>query len=107
LQPLAENALYHGVKEKRGKSTILIDCKRSGEEVILTVTDDGIGMQPDKLNAVRTALESSEHIGFGLLAVHERIKLYFGNAFGVSISSEYGSGTTVKVCIPQINQLSS
>lgn len=107
LQPLAENALYHGVKEKRGKSTIHIDCKRSGEEVILTVTDDGIGMQPDKLNAVRTALESSERIGFGLLAVHERIKLYFGNAFGVSIFSEYGSGTTVKVCIPQINQLSS
>ena len=74
--------------------------------MILTVTDDGIGMTSDKLNAVRTALDSSERIGFGLLAVHERIKLYFGNAFGVSISSEYGSGTTVKVRISEINQLS-
>lgn len=101
LQPLAENALYHGVKEKRGKSKITITCEEQGEDIVLTVSDNGIGIQQEKLRAIRHSLDNSEHVGFGLTAVHERVKLYFGESYGIHIDSEYGSGTTVEVRIPK------
>lgn len=101
IQPLAENALYHGVKEKRGMSTISITGEVKGEDILLTVTDNGIGMQPDKLEAIKNALLHSERIGFGLSAVHERVKLYYGDSYGITINSEYGKGTTVQVRIPE------
>lgn len=101
LQPLAENALYHGVKEKRGRSSIDITCLDQGEEILLIVSDNGIGIPPDKLKAIRYSLDHSNHVGFGLTAVHERLKLYFGQDYGIDIDSQYGSGTTVKVRIPK------
>lgn len=101
LQPLAENALYHGVKEKRGKSTIDITCLDQDDEILLIVSDNGIGIQKDKLQAIKYSLKHSEHVGFGLTAVHERLKLYFGEDYGVNIESEYGMGTTVKVRLPK------
>ncbi|SFS04395.1 sensor histidine kinase [Anaeromicropila populeti] len=101
LQPLVENALYHGVKEKRGKSTITITCSDQGEDILITVVDNGIGMIAEKLNFVKNSLKNSERVGFGLTAVHERLKLYFGGSYGVDIHSEYGVGTTVKVQIPK------
>jgi two-component system sensor histidine kinase YesM len=101
LQPLAENALYHGVKEKRGKSRIDIVCIQEQEDIILTVGDNGVGMRPEKLNAIRDSLEHSERVGFGLSAVHERIRLYFGENYGIEVDSAYGSGTTVKVRLPK------
>ncbi|WFR55041.1 sensor histidine kinase [Anaerocolumna sp. AGMB13025] len=102
LQPLAENALYHGVKEKRGKSTIAITCREIGEDdILLSVADNGIGIRPEKLESLKHALENSEKVGFGLSAVHERIKLYFGEEYGIDIMSEYGSGTTVNIRIPK------
>ncbi len=107
LQPLAENALYHGVKEKRGKSTINIICKERENDIFLYVTDDGIGIRPDKLQTLKMALEHSERVGFGLTAVHERIKLFFGDEYGIDIESEYGNGTTVIVHIPKNIELKS
>lgn len=99
LQPLAENALYHGVKKKRGKSSIHISCREQGEDVLLIVSDNGIGMQLDQLQAIRYSLEHGERLGFGLAAVHERVKLYFGIGYGIHISSTFGKGTTVEVLI--------
>lgn len=107
LQPLAENALYHGVKEKRGKSAILIQCFKQEKDIILAVTDNGIGIKMDKLKTINEALKQSKHEGFGLTAVNERVKLYFGEAYGLQIESVYGSGTTVKVKIPENFQLLS
>lgn len=101
LQPLAENALYHGVKEKRGKSSINISCIEQEEDILLVVSDNGIGIQSEKLKSLKKALERSEAEGFGLTAVHERIKLYFGDAYGINITSEYGSGTTIEVRMPK------
>lgn len=101
LQPLAENALYHGVKEKRGKSYIDISCTQQENDILLVVSDNGIGMLPEKLQSLKASLKHSERAGFGLTAVHERIKLYFGEGYGLDIRSEYGSGTTVAVRIPK------
>ena len=98
IQPLAENALYHGVKEKRGKSKIIINCEKiKDDEVLITVKDNGIGMTPERLEEIKKSVDGLSKEGFGLNAVNDRIKLYFGDEYGISIESEYGEGTTVKV----------
>ena len=77
LQPLAENALYHGIKNKRGKGKILIEGFDLGEDMMLRVTDNGQGMTPERLKEVQDAICTGERAGFGLAAVSERIALYY------------------------------
>jgi len=106
LQPLVENALYHGIKNKRQGGTISIRARRKGEdEILLEVEDDGIGFMPQKLAQLRARLEDdSDDIrlesGFGIGNVNRRIKLYYGNSYGLSIQSEYTIGTCVTLVIP-------
>ena len=97
LQPLAENALYHGIKNKRGKGKILIEGFDLGEDMMLRVTDNGQGMTPERLKEVQDAICTGERAGFGLAAVAERIALYYGPGYGMTISSEEGVGTTVEI----------
>jgi two-component system sensor histidine kinase YesM len=106
LQPLVENALYHGVKHKRQRGTIVVRAQpRNADEVLLEVEDDGIGMPPEKLLELEAALtDESDGIhpesGFGLLNVNKRIKLYYGRQHGVTLWSKYGVGTRVAIAIP-------
>lgn len=101
LQPLVENALYHGIKLKRGMGHIYVVGRTQGEDVLLQVTDDGVGMPPERLEELRAALDRGERVGFGLSTVHERVRLFFGAPYGLSISSRQGVGTTVSVRIPR------
>lgn len=101
LQPLVENALYHGIKQKRGLGHIYVMGRGGGEDILLQVTDDGVGMSPERLEELRSALERGERVGFGLSTVHERMRLFFGAPYGLSISSQPGVGTTVSVRIPR------
>jgi two-component system sensor histidine kinase YesM len=109
LQPLVENALYHGIKTKRGGGEIIVSVQR-GEpnSVVIVVRDDGVGFTPYKLARIRETLsgESSEITmkkegGFGLENVNKRIKLYYGQQYGLSIQSHYRAGTQVTVTIPE------
>ena len=106
LQPLVENALYHGIKNKRNGGTITVRAKqRDGNEVLLEVEDDGVGFTPEKLAQVQVELsDNSDEIrlesGFGIDNVNKRIKLYYGKQYGLSIKSEYQVGTCVAVVIP-------
>jgi two-component system, sensor histidine kinase YesM len=106
LQPLVENALYHGIKNKRRKGTINVRARRKGEdEVLLEVEDDGIGFTPEKLTQLRAELEDDTgdiklESGFGIGNVNKRIRLYYGTPFGVSVQSEYTTGTCVTLVIP-------
>ncbi len=106
LQPLVENALYHGIKNKRQGGTITIRVKRKGEdEILLQVEDDGIGFTPEKLAQLRTELEDDVgdlklESGFGIGNVNKRIRLYYGKPYGLSIQSEYNTGTRVTLVIP-------
>jgi len=112
LQPLVENALYHGIKNKRGKGRIEIRGWRNNPHVIcLQVTDNGIGMAPERLEEIRRSLsrgieiqsaspEEIRHQGFGLRNVHQRIRLYYGEPFGLQIESSYMTGTSVILKIP-------
>lgn len=100
LQPLLENALYHGIKLKRSVGMIQISGKREGDTIVLQVADNGAGMTADRLEALRRATKSNTRVGFGLSAVHQRLHLQFGREYGLSIVSQDGIGTTITVCIP-------
>ena len=69
LQPLVENALYHGIKLKRGKGCIYITSRKEGADVLLQITDDGAGMAAARLEELNRAIENGERVGFGLVTV--------------------------------------
>jgi two-component system sensor histidine kinase YesM len=107
LQPLAENALYHGIKNKRNGGTIIVRAKQGeNNRATLEVEDDGVGFTPYKLSKIRTALDgdfndvTSKGSGFGLENVNKRIKLYYGKEYSLSIDSQYLTGTKVSLQIP-------
>jgi len=117
LQPLVENAIYHGIKERRGPGHIWIEAKRSGNKLVLKVTDDGKGIAPETLAELRSNLEEGfkegaeehgvtekERSGYGLMNVQARIRLTFGPDYGLSIDSAEGSGTTVTIVHPVVDR---
>ena len=104
LQPLVENALYHGIKNKRGKGMIRIEGELDGEDCILLITDNGKGMTPERLEQGRKGIrnrKARETDIYGLYNVNERIRLNFGENYGITITSTYGEGTCVTVRLPQ------
>ena len=107
IQPLAENALYHGIKNRRGMGKITITGREDADAIILTVSDNGQGMTPERLHEVQEAIRTGKRAGFGLAAVAERIALYYGDGYGMTISSEEGKGTTVELRLGKNIQLKS
>lgn len=97
LQPLAENALYHGIKNKRGGGRIVIEGEDDGDDLVLRVSDNGQGMTKERLEEIQRAIRTGEREGFGLSAVAERIRLYYGSGYGMEISSEEGKGTVIEL----------
>ncbi len=100
LQPLVENALYHGIKVRRRQGSIHVAGRAENEHLILEVTDDGIGMSEERLDAVRASLADGRSEGFGLRAVHQRIQILFGGEYGLAIESTVDAGTKVIVTMP-------
>ena len=105
LQPVVENALYHGIKYKRAKGCIHIHGEKEGDIIRLTVRDDGVGMDEEELEQLRQQIEKpcqETEKGFGLANVNERIHMYFGPEYGMKIQSQKGKGTTVEIVIPAL-----
>lgn len=104
LQPLVENALYHGIKNKRGKGIITISGKRIEDKIYLSVSDNGQGMTKQRLYEINTGICQEENKGqtqfYGLYNVNERLQLYYGKNFGLQIKSEHKEGTEVIVVMP-------
>lgn len=100
LQPLVENALYHGIKNRRRKGFIRVTGRAQNERMILEVTDDGPGMTEERLDEVRASLSDGRREGFGLRTVHQRIRILFGGEFGLDVESTPDIGTRVIVTIP-------
>ena len=100
LQPLVENALYHGIKIRRRKGLICVSGRIVDNQVILEVTDDGCGMTPERLAEVRASLTEGRREGFGLRTVHQRIQILFGPEYGLEVESTPDVGTTIFVKIP-------
>jgi two-component system sensor histidine kinase YesM len=106
LQPLIENAIYHGIKEKRGSGYIRISGEIKDEKIYFIVQDNGIGIKEAKLMQINEMLLgktiSSTVIGYGIFNVNEKIKLTYGEGFGLKYNSIYGEGTTVELWHPII-----
>lgn len=111
LQPLVENAIYHGIKESDGNGFIRISGVLEENTIILEVEDNGTGMSSDELEALYQGIETSpenrkkiSRQGMGLRNVHQRIRLYFGEQYGLDCHSIHGSGTTISVRFPLIEK---
>lgn len=102
LQPLVENAIYHGIKSKDGVGKIVIRAfEEKGDEQLLVVqvSDDGVGMSQDEIQHILKQDETSS-LGIGVANVNRRIALIYGNSYGLTIESELGRGTTVTIRMP-------
>jgi len=110
LQPIVENAVFHGIEMKTGKGLLKISAKKIEEDIEITVSDNGIGMTEAKIIELNNMLNTSENqfnIEFkngrvGIRNVHERIKLYFGEKYGLKIETAEETGTIVRILIPAI-----
>ncbi len=102
IQPLVENALYHGVKYKEGVGTILVDGYETESSVVLQVIDDGIGMDEEELSQLFEKRKSTHKTNrVAVRNIHNRIQLHYGKEFGLSFESKKGYGTKVKVILPK------
>ncbi len=101
LQPLIENALYHGIKNRRGRGVIQITGEKQNDDILLQVRDNGAGMTEEQLQRLQAGVYEEHHSGLGLKNVHQRIRLYCGEPYGLSFESEPGAGTTVTIRLPK------
>ena len=102
LQPLVENAIYHGVKHRRGRGLVRVTGRMEDNWLILEVADNGAGMTDERLMQVRDGLsgDGGESAGYGLFNVNKRIQLYYSQPQGVWIESRMGEGTAVTLKLP-------
>lgn len=105
LQPLVENSLYHGIKQKKGPGIICVKGWSEDGNVFLSIQDNGPGIKPEKLKTLQEALRgqcAGKSDGVGIRNVHERLVLYYGTGYGLEISSREGAGTIVAIKIPVV-----
>jgi two-component system, sensor histidine kinase YesM len=104
LQPLVENAIYHGIRNKRGKGKILINVFQKNDTLFLSVKDTGIGIPEDQVKEMNGFLSDNDltdqQHGYGLFNVNERIKLVYGSQYGLSIESLYQEWTFITIHLP-------
>lgn len=100
LQPIVENAIIHGIQKNKDRSgTITIQAKKYNEDIVFTISDNGVGMDSEMVDRVLNNLPNGKEGSYGLYNVNERIKLYFGEEYGIRIYSEKGRGTKIEIKI--------
>ena len=103
LQPIIENAIYHGINGLVDEGEIVITLRADGSDVVFTVADNGVGMEEEQIQAILRK-ERSDHTGIGIKNVNDRLKIYFGEGYGITIDSEPDVGTTVTIRMPQVRE---
>ncbi len=101
LQPIIENAIYHGLDRMVDEGEIRIRIYPDGDDIVFTVSDNGVGMTPEQCQEILQD-ESGEKTGIGIKNVNDRIKIYFGENYGLTIESELDEGTTVTIRMPKV-----
>ena len=100
LQPIIENAIYHGLDmSEEGK--IRIEVMERDDHIVLAVIDNGVGMSKEQCKEILHR-DAKDKTGIGIKNVNDRIRIYFGEKYGLSIESELDEGTRVEICIPKI-----
>ncbi|CAM4453718.1 two-component system sensor histidine kinase YesM [Paenibacillus endophyticus] len=103
VQPLIENALVHGIEPSVDKGHIAVSVRLEGSEIVIRIKDDGLGMSEKQLSQIQAGtVVSSKGSGVGITNVQERIKLYFGDAYGLQFESELELGTTITIRFPAL-----
>lgn len=107
LQPIVENAIFHGIQPKNEDGEIIITAMKRENEIELAVHDNGIGFSKERLKEVTSPEyisrnKSDEHIG--VVNVHNRIRSYYGDEYGIKIDSQQGEGTTIFITLPIIGE---
>lgn len=121
LQPMVENAIYHGIKERRGPGQLTISVVEREGDLYLTVTDDGAGIPEAQLSILNQRLEAvgsssdaaeaeqplpgSTGSGYGILNVQARIRLTYGQPYGLRIDSRQGEGTAATIRHPVVREV--
>ena len=112
LQPLVENAIYHGLEPQKGNGTVTICARLHNEELVVVVQDDGIGMAPEEVDRLRAALASPNAAidrsfakrSIGLANIAQRIRLFSRDRCAIEIRSRRGEGTSVCIRLPSRRQ---
>lgn len=114
LQPVIENAIYHGIERKISNGIITVRIEATNKRLIITISDDGLGMSKEQLDELLTKLNTDyfEYIsqadeekgGIAIINVNNRIKLLFGEAYGINIFSTFGVGTDVEITLPLMTE---
>lgn len=101
LQPLVENAIYHGLKTRKEKGNIYVKGWSDNELIHLLIEDDGVGMSEEKIKEVMENEDDMKKGHFGLSSVHRRIQIYYGAEYGIRIESKEQVGTRILIRLPQ------
>lgn len=112
IQPIVENAIHHGLETKIGKGTIAIKTYKTAKRLVVTIQDDGLGIAHDKLIEINEILVKGQadieieqsSLRIGLTNVNERIRMNFGDEYGLRVYSAKGVGTNVEIVLPLINE---
>lgn len=111
LQPIVENAIYHGIRQKKGKGFIIISCRLQGGDVIIEIKDTGIGIDTTTLDNINRELVYCENDniesgrGIGITNVNRRIKLFYGENYGLVYESVEGEWTKAIIKVPYIKAI--
>lgn len=114
LQPIVENSIYHGIERKIGRGHLVIRIGVSDQRLRIRVSDDGLGMSEEKLHRLNETLRSlsldaetgneTKKGGIAVVNVNNRIKLLFGEEYGISVCSHEGTGTDVMIDLPVVRE---
>lgn len=101
LQPVIENAIIHGLEGVKENGTVTVYARLEGQKLVITVADDGKGMDPEKrMHLLEDGSRPCEEKRIGLLNIHQRLQIKFGKAYGLSIEENHPRGTMVHICMP-------
>lgn len=103
LQPIIENAIYHGIDRMVDEGKIHIGIHQKGDTIIFTVEDNGVGMTEEQCEEILHK-DAGDRVGIGIKNVNDRIKIYFGEEYGLTIQSELDEGTRVTISMPKITE---
>ncbi|HEY3749571.1 MAG TPA: histidine kinase, partial [Pseudonocardiaceae bacterium] len=101
LQPLVENAVRHGLARKPGGGTVTVVAQDNGTEALISVEDDGIGMDPDRLSDLRDAHRSGAHVGIG--NINQRMRSVYGEEYALMVETAPGAGMKVILRVPKFS----
>lgn len=114
LQPIVENSIYHGIERKIGKGSLRIKIQATTDRLIIVISDDGLGMEKEQLDLLNKKLRSTyledviqlkgKQGGIAIVNVNNRIKLLFGDEYGIYITSTIHVGTDVTITLPKVKE---